>query len=64
MAFIIEYLEDREALSKLGVDDYKTDFLRIYNSNNDIWDEFGAGNKLIFIDRERSLASFFRTSVL
>jgi len=59
MAFIIEYLEDREALSKLGVDDYKTDFLRIYNSSNDIWDDFGAGNKLIFIDRERDLWLLF-----
>ena len=59
MAFTIEYLEDRDALSTLGVDDYKSDLMRIYGDDN-IWDSFGVpGNKLLFIDRERDLWLLF-----
>jgi hypothetical protein len=61
MAFTIEYLEDREALSTLGVDDYKSDLVRIWKSDlyqRNIWNEFGE-NKLLFIDRERDLWLLF-----
>ncbi len=65
MAFTIEFLENREALSTLGVDDYKSDLVRIWKSDlyqRNIWNEFGE-NKLLFIDRERFMASFFRTRI-
>ena len=58
MAFEIEYLADEKAHRALGIDDYKTDLLRIYG-NHDIWDEFGANNRLIFIDKERDLWLLF-----
>ena len=59
MAFTIEYLEDREALSILGVDNRRSDIVEwIYGRHGDIWDEFGE-NKLIFIDRERDLWLLF-----
>jgi len=61
MAFTIEYLENREALSQLGVDDYESDLVEVRKSSletRDIWNEFG-DHKLIFIDRERELWLLF-----
>ena len=58
MAFEIEYLADEKAHRALGIDDYKTDLLRIYG-NHDIWEEFGTNNRLLFIDKERDLWLLF-----
>ena len=60
MAFIIEYLEDRQAHDKLNVNDHESNIVnRIYGRSGDIWDEYGANNRLLFIDRERDLWLLF-----
>ena len=60
MAFTIEYLEDRKALGKLGVDDYQSDVVEwIYRwDGGNLWDEFGE-HQLIYVDRERDLWLLF-----